>query len=231
MLGRLRLAGEDSFRSAYYRWGYGRSFPGKSWIEARVDALDTRTGRGDVPKPQDAWNAQYAAGGWAFLSGVEELAHYSVIVGYASWFRPGGTVLDVGCGAGVLHDRFLTVGYRSYIGVDISDVAVQALRDRALPDTEFHATDAETFTPTADVDVLVFNESLAYFTDPGEQFDRYVEHLADDGVAIVSCHLQSPRAAAVIRDLEDRWTTLDATEVRHGATSWRVAVFAGTRRG
>ena len=36
---------------------------------------------------------------------------------------------------------------------------------------------------------------------------------------------------AVIRDLEDRWTTLDATEVRHGATSWRVAVFDGTRRG
>lgn len=225
----MRLTGENRLRSTYYRLGHQRSFPGKSWVEKKVQAMETRSGRGDIPKSREAWNSQYASGGWDFLSGIEELAHYSVIVGYASWFRPRGAVLDVGCGSGVLHDRFLTVGYGGYVGVDISDVAVQTLRDRGLPGAEFVAVDAETFTPTAAVDVLVFNESLTYFTDPAGQFERYMGHLAPGGVAIVSCHLQSPRAAAVLRELEERWTTLDATEVRHGRTSWRVVAFAEAR--
>ncbi|MCK9822234.1 class I SAM-dependent methyltransferase [Nocardioides cavernae] len=63
----------------------------------------------------------------------------------------------------MLHDRLLAVGYG---GVDISEVAVQALQGRELPGAEFHAVDAETFTPRTDVDILVFNESLAYFKDP-----------------------------------------------------------------
>lgn len=230
LLGRVRLACENRVRSLYYGFGYHRSFPGKRWVESGVRALEDRSGRGDVPKSKESWNQQYAVGGWDFLAGIEELAHYSVIVGYASWFRPRGAVLDVGCGAGVLHDRFLTVGYDSYTGVDISDVAITALTDRALPNADFHAHDAETFDPGRSFDVVVFNESITYFHDPAEQFERYLQYVADGGIVIVSCHVQSVRAQAVLRQLESRWTTLDASEVRRDATSWRVVAFAPVPR-
>lgn len=228
-LGGVRQKAEQRLRDTYYRRAYLRTFPGKDRIEAKLADWEVRAGKGDVPKPKAAWDDQYASGGWDFLSGVEELAHYSVIVGYAAWFKPKGSVLDVGCGAGVLHDRFLSVGYDTYVGVDISEVAVAGMRDRNLPDTAFFAEDAESFIPASTFDVVVFNESLTYFTDPTGQFERYLGFRTDGGVAIVSCHVQSARAQAVLRELESQWEVLDACEVSRGATSWRIVTFSGSR--
>lgn len=52
----------------------------------------------DAPKAQAAWDGQYARGEWDYLAGVAEISHYAVIVGYGTYLRPGGSVLDVGCG-------------------------------------------------------------------------------------------------------------------------------------
>lgn len=223
----MRQRAERWSRDTYYRKAYLRDFPGKERVEARLAAWERRADKGDVPKPKAAWDEQYASGGWDFLNGVAELGHYSVIVGYAAWFRPGGAVLDVGCGAGVLHDRFLSVGYDTYTGVDISEVAIDGLRRRDLPGTSFVAIDAEEFDPQRTFDVVVFNESITYFTDPIGQFERYLGFVGSEGIAIVSCHVQSARAQAVLRDLEATWDVLDACEVSRGATSWRVVAFSG----
>jgi hypothetical protein len=57
------------------------------------------TGAGDVPVPPEVWDAQYRRGKWHYLGGHEELARYSVLVGYVQYFAAGGAVLDVSCGA------------------------------------------------------------------------------------------------------------------------------------
>lgn len=223
LLRRGKARVKEGTRAAYYAVGHGRDFPGKQRIEATVRRWEA--GRGDVPKDRAAWDEQYAAGGWDFLSGLAELGHYAVIVGYASYLRPGGSVLDVGCGAGVLHERFRAVGYSHYTGVDISEVAIGALRERGLPDTEFVAADADDFEPSRSYDVVVFNESLTYFPDPAATFRRYLGFVADGGVAVVSCHEQSARARAVLRRLVAEHGALDETLVQQGGNSWRVAVF------
>lgn len=211
-------------RHLYYRHGYHRSFPGRASFEARLASWEAQDGRGDVPKGKDAWDAQYAGGGWDFLTGLSEAAHYAVIVGYADFLRPSGAVLDVGCGSGVLHDRFARVGYERYVGVDISEVAVAQLQERRLADARFVAADAESFKTDETFDVVVFNESITYFADPIEGFGRYLRRVAPGGVAIVSCHVQSARAQAILREIERRHEVLDATVVSQDDTSWRVVV-------
>jgi 2-polyprenyl-3-methyl-5-hydroxy-6-metoxy-1,4-benzoquinol methylase len=216
---------------AYYAWGYARPFPGKERAARLVERWEA--GKGDVPKSPQAWDDQYASGGWSFLSNLGEVAHYAVVVGYSNYVKPGGSVLDVGCGDGVLHDRFLATGYAHYTGVDISAVAIRTLTDRDLPDTDFVAMDADTFEPRRAYDVIVFNETITYFRDPDATLRRYAEFLADDGILIVSCHAESDRAHAILRTFMDQYAVLDSAVVSQGTASWRIAVFsaAALRRG
>ena len=40
---------------------------------------------------------------------------------------PHGDILDVGCGDGVLYQRLRCFGYGSYVGIDLSEVAIAKL--------------------------------------------------------------------------------------------------------
>ena len=77
----------------------------------------------EVP-PQARWEREYASGRWSYLGGVDELAHYSVIVGYYAFLKPGGSVLDVGCGEGILQTRLSPHGYCRYLGIDFAAGAI-----------------------------------------------------------------------------------------------------------
>ncbi|MFC7488055.1 class I SAM-dependent methyltransferase [Knoellia sp. CPCC 206453] len=214
-------------RAAYYATGFRLPFPGKEAFEDRLHRWESTAGRGDVPQDESRWNEQYDRGRWVFLSGIEEMAHYAVIVGYASFLKPHSAVLDVGCGAGVLHERFAAVGYARYTGIDISEVAISSLQGSAPSNATFVAADAATFTPPSTYDVIVFNESITYFTDPIGVFARYQNFLSPGGIVVVSCHIQSARAHAILRQLERDHHVLDVTVVRQGKTSWRCVAFAG----
>lgn len=212
-------------RSCYYAIGFSRAFPGKASFESQLHAWELADNRGDVPKDKDRWDTQYAADGWSFLGGIGEVAHYAVIVGYGHYLKPGGSVLDVGCGSGVLHERWLPVGYSRYVGVDISEVAVRELLAQQHRHATFVAADAEEFEPPGTFDVVVFNESITYFQDPAGSFEKYLGALEPDGVVIVSCHQQSGRAQAILRDLKRTHRVVDETVVQQGAASWRCTVF------
>jgi SAM-dependent methyltransferase len=212
-------------RNRYYAVGFNAAFPGKAAFERRLHAWELADNRGDVPKDKDRWDAQYAAGGWGFLGDIGEVAHYAVIVGYGSYLKPGGSVLDVGCGSGVLHERWVPAGYRRYVGVDISEVAVRGLQDQQHPAASFVAADAEEFETDETFDVVVFNESITYFEDPARGFEKYLGVLAPNGIVIVSCHVQSGRAQAILRDLKKHHAVLDESVVQQGDASWRCTVF------
>ena len=132
----------------YYRFLFGRRFPFSGRLAARVRAFEAATGRGDAPAGKAVWEEQYRAGKWELMRGLDEGARYSVIAGYLHHLRPGGSVLDVGSGEGLLADHLRPSGYSRYLGVDLSEVAIEQAAGRADAATAFAAADAETFEPS-----------------------------------------------------------------------------------
>ena len=209
----------------YYSVLFGRRFPGAQWLARRVEAWEEVTGRGDAPAAKGAWDEGYRAGRWSFMRELDEAARYAVIAAFAKRLAPGGAVLDVGCGEGLLVDALRPHGYRRYLGIDVSDAAIAQAASRADASTAFLAADADGEPPAGPWDAVVFNESVYYFRDPLATLRRYESVLAKGGAFVVST-FRSRRADAVVRALLRRYREVEATTVSNAKGSWTVRVLA-----
>ena len=193
----------------YYRYAYGHSFPGSDALERRVDRLESRVGRGDTPAAKNIWEEKYSTGRWDYMRELHEVPRYAVIAALVHRVAPAGRILDVGCGEGLLVDHLRPLGYGRYTGTDISEAAISAATKAKADDrTSFEASDAETYAIPDDFDVVVFNESLAYFREPLETVARYQTRLAPGGIFVVSMFV-TPRHEAIARLLLPRYRVLE----------------------
>jgi SAM-dependent methyltransferase len=211
---------------AYYTLLFGRRFPHALRLEGWLSAWEARSGRGDVPQPHEAWEAQYRGGRWDCLGRADEAARYGVIAGLLAHQRPR-CVLDVGCGEGLLLDHFRPREGGSYLGIDLSAAAIEAAGRRGDDRARCVVADAEAFAPEERLDAVVLNECLYYFRDPLGQAERYHGLLRQGGILIVSM-FRSPRTRALLRALKARLPPAEELELRHPKGRWYVAVF---RRG
>ena len=79
------------------------------------------------------------------MSGVGELPPYSLITGNFRYFKPMGSLIDVGCGAGILQARLGPQAYSRYLGIDISHEALAKAMNRVRDNnTYFMEADAST---------------------------------------------------------------------------------------
>jgi SAM-dependent methyltransferase len=97
-------------------------------------------------------------------------------------------------------------------------------RTDAPAGSAFVVADAEAYEPTGTFDLMVFNESLYYFTEPADAVQRYARSLTPGGHIVVSTHTASRRARAILRQLKHRFATVDETAVSQGANSWVCTV-------
>lgn len=212
----------------YYRFLFGRRFPFADRLAARVRAFEAATGRGDAPLSKEVWEEQYRQGGWDFMRRLDEVARYSVIAGFLHHLKPGGSVLDVGSGEGLLADHLRPLGYSRFLGIDLSETAIAQAAGRRDAKTDFAAADAETYAPPPGRwDAVVFNECVYYFTDPVGSVRRYEAFLEEGGVFIVST-FRSRRADVIVKRLLESCRLLEETAVSNAKGTWVVRVIAPT---
>jgi len=168
------------------------------------------------------WEAQYAAGRWDFLAELSELARFSVLAGYICHLKPGGTVLDTGCGQGVLLRRLPRSCYSRYVGIDVSGSAISVAQEHGNECSTFLAADCEEYSPAEYFDVIVFNEVLCCLRDPLRTVERYVRSLNPGGLLLVSLCTAARGSATILSRLKRAYATVDEVRVVHGGrkVSW-----------
>lgn len=168
------------------------------------------------------WEAQYAAGRWDFLGELSELARFSILAGYICHLNPGGTVLDTGCGQGVLLRRLPRSSYSKYVGIDLSSSAIAVAQKQGNECSTFLAADCVEYSPEEPFDVIVFNEVLCCLSDPLRTVERYVRSLKPGGLLLVSLCTAARGSSTILWQLKRAYATVDEVRVVHSGrkVSW-----------
>ena len=136
---------------------------------------------------------------WDFLHDLDESARNAVIAGWLNATGKDGTVLDVGCGEAVLLRYLRAPALKAYVGVDISQAALDAATLYPHHCTLI-ASKLEDFTPEpGKFDAIVFNEILYCAEDIAAVLEQYRAGLADGGVIAISMYVPDKHGGAADR--------------------------------
>lgn len=134
------------------------------------------------------WDKEYSEEKWAFAYDTLGDCVYPYLEKYVA----GGSILDIGCGSGNTANELKCDAYRSYVGVDISEVALakaarRSRENRRQHKNRFECSDFFSYAPSAQFDVVLFRESLYHvpILKIKPILDKYSACLKDQGVFIV----------------------------------------------
>jgi 2-polyprenyl-3-methyl-5-hydroxy-6-metoxy-1,4-benzoquinol methylase len=133
---------------------------------------------------------QYRSGGWDYLAGDDEAAHYQAIAQFYARHLAGGSLLDIGCGAGILLAYLARAGMdpARYTGVDLAQEAVDKAAS-SFPRARFSRLDYSTVPAPGTYDGVVFNETLYFFDDPPAMVNKAIaENMHPHSLLIVSMY-------------------------------------------
>jgi SAM-dependent methyltransferase len=134
------------------------------------------------------WDMEYSNGKWNFNDDTADDCLYPYLEEYAR----KGSILDLGCGSGNTANELTSNAYSSYVGLDISDTAIEKARHRSEGNgrgqkTNFLRGDFLKYEPEQRFDVILFRESLYHvpLSNVKATLDRYAKYLEKGGVFIV----------------------------------------------
>lgn len=185
------------------------------------------------------WAASYASGCLDYYGYLDELARYSVLVGYLGWIAGRmpdrlPSVLDIGCGTGLLRERLNVAAFSTYVGVDLSETAIAQAQARAHPRSSFLVGDV-TALDLDRFDVVVLNEVLYYAPDTGVFLGHLRGLLGPQGFLLVSMW-RHPGDRTLWRTVADTFPIVDRVQVRNrgnavNARGWMIACCQDSPKG
>ena len=158
------------------------------------------------------WNIEFSQGRWDCLDRTPLDCVYPYVEKYAN----GGSILDLGCGSGSTGNELDATTYRHYMGVDISDVAIEKARRRTEENGRAHQnryaqSDVFSYVPTQQYDVILFRDSI-YYIPWGKiktMLDRYSKYLKEGGVFIVRMWNGSDKYNTIADTIEDNFEVVE----------------------
>ena len=160
---------------------------------------------------EERWNERWSDASFHPEGRLDEISHHLVLAGYARALKPGGVLLDAGCGDGEFRPHLHPDAFSRYVGIDFAEPIARAQR-YADERTRFEASDIRTYQPTEKFDTIAFNESLFYIDDAVGELERYTAFLAADGIFLVSLHLK-PKTEELWRKIGRHFHVIDRLRI------------------
>lgn len=134
------------------------------------------------------WDQEFGGAHWDFINSTSGDCVYPYLERHAH----KGSILDLGCGPGNTASELASGTYEFYLGVDISEAALDKARRRTHENgrslkNRFVQGDFVDYVPDQPFDIILFRESL-YHVPLGRvksTLDRYAGYLSASGVFIV----------------------------------------------
>ena len=167
------------------------------------------------------WDRDFSSGKWDFIDNTAGDCVYPFLEKYANH----GNILDLGCGPGNTANELNSAAYKTYVGVDISEAALEKAGRRTKENgradkNSFVVSDFLGYAPSQDFDIILFRESL-YHVPYGQVkpiLDKYSKHLKPGGVFIVRLYAGDERPGVikprVIRKMDLIKNNFDMVEYR-----------------
>lgn len=161
---------------------------------------------------QRLWNREFSKGQWVDLQSSPGDFVYKYIEKYAN----KGSILDLGCGLGNTSVELETNAYTNYIGVDISDVALEQAKKKASDSArskknEYIQCDICDYVPNGQFDVILFRDSIYYvpMRRIKAMLDRYSQYLKQHGVFIVRMWSVSGSYKSILDMIDSRFQAVE----------------------
>lgn len=175
------------------------------------------------------WNKQYKKGRWENLKNELEALRYQKIIDFIKKYAiKSPSILDLGCGDGVLTLRMQAEDYSFFKGIDFSSVSIEKAKAYFFPNSSFEAYDILYYTPDQKYDCIIFNEAFYYI--PDKEKTRVLNHilsfLQKDGVLITSIFREGTGCWEYFTD-DKKLKQLDFTRVNttKETTYWKIGVY------
>jgi trans-aconitate methyltransferase len=134
--------------------------------------------------PASRWDRIYREG--YQLDIREQDARYGALLALMERYDSPRSILDVGCGEGILEQKFRRLSKSPMLGIDYSEEAINLATAKRIPACEFICANYRQCKLQQEFGIIVLNESLYYVDNVVETLDELSQHLSSDGVFIVS---------------------------------------------
>ena len=173
---------------------------------------------------EQRWNERWSNATFHPEARLDEISHHTLLAGYALILRPGGRLLDAGCGDGEFRPFLTPESFSSYVGIDFAEPIARA-RKYEDERTRFEVADMRTYTPTEKFDTIAFNESLFYIDNAPDELHRYTGFLNPGGVFLVSLH-RKPKTDDLWDRIAERFDIIDKVRlINRRQVEWVAGCF------
>lgn len=188
--------------------------PGPGFLARKWRRLIQYYGPSRMKRQQ--WDREFKQGQWNYLTNTADDPIYPVLQKYAG----DGSLLDLGCGLGNTPNEMPGGSYQRYMGIDISEEAVEMARARTRENgrahnTRFAQSDISAYIPDAKYSVILFRESAFYLPAAALKttLNRYAGFLDDQGVFIVRMSGAIKAAAPIERMIEENFRIIEKQKI------------------
>ncbi|WP_316759926.1 class I SAM-dependent methyltransferase [Pedobacter aquatilis] len=180
-----------------------------------------------APVAKGIWEKQFSEGTWDYLSLEDEQDHYLSVVKMYDDYVKGGSILDVGCGQGVLYSYLSKqeIPHSSYLGIDIASSAIQAAKTNH-PNAAFQQLDFDSQSLLQKFDVIIFNETLYYFNRPLNTLKKCIAKNLNSGGLILISIVDYETNVFLLQKIKENYDRLGEEVVKNThQQKWHICIF------